>query len=174
MIFKKIFVLAFISTLFLPIFVASANNDDFYFQDKINEGQALFFLINLDKGDKIEIDLEADNEGYFVLFLFDKRPEKSNIEADNSLNEDIYENAVTYDKGNKDHVNYTAEEELIYYIEVALLKKGPDTFTLTSNKNLSRYYLPAIPGYDLLSLSVALLCTSIISILLIKRKTQKK
>ncbi len=170
MIFKKVFALVFISSLFIPIFFVHANDDEFYFQEKANEGQPFFFLINLDKGDEIEIDLEAAKEGYFVLFLFDKRPDKSNINADNSLNEDIYDNAVDYDKGNKAHVNYTAEKELIYYVEVALLKKGPDTFTLTSNKELSRYYLPQIPGYELISLNIAVSLAAIISIVLIKRK----
>lgn len=167
---KKILISTIILFFLLPITAVIAKHDEYVFEDKLNDGGSMFFLVDLSLNETIELTLTPDNDGEFYLFLFDKRPEKANINNDNTLNKDIYDNAVDYDSGDQPHIEYTAEKELVYYIEVILLKNGPDYFTLESSKELSRYYLPAVPGYSLDVLIISLIFSVGVIFLLIKKR----
>ncbi|MHA1669225.1 MAG: Loki-CTERM sorting domain-containing protein [Promethearchaeota archaeon] len=129
--------------------------------DNINNGISVFFLINLNASETIEINVTHTGSGNFELFLFDARPVDSFINYDNTINPEIYNQAINYSVGNNPYINYKVSIHQIYYIQLVLLENGPDTFFLYCNHELVRYYLPSIPGYNvefiLLTLAVSLM-----------------
>lgn len=136
--------------------------------DNVNNGISVFFLVDLNASETIEINVTHTGSGNFELFLFDVRPTNSYIKIDNTLNPEIYNQAINYSTVDNPYINYTVSSLRIYYIQLVLLENGPDTFILHSNYDLVRYYLPSIPGYNL---EIVLLSLSLfITISLIFRK----
>ncbi|MHA1845620.1 MAG: hypothetical protein ACTSWE_15285 [Promethearchaeota archaeon] len=137
--------------------------------EKISESTSAFFLVNLNKGELLEIKVESLEEGVFGLFLFDERPEETYVNFDGTLNNEIFDKTILYDIGKEPKLVYITENTQIYYIQLILLENGPDTYILTSNKELSRYYLPQLPGY-----SVPVLLISVISVMILLMMKFKK
>lgn len=140
--------------------------------DNVNEGISTFFLTSLEAGENLEVNVTHTGSGNFTLFLFDQRPIYSYVRVDKTLDEDIFTLAINYSLVDDPYINYTVSEAKIYYIQVILLDSGPDTFFLDCNRELTRYYIPTIPGYDL-----PVLISSIVSItvlLLLIAKCRKK
>ncbi|NVM17690.1 MAG: hypothetical protein HWN80_08235 [Candidatus Lokiarchaeota archaeon] len=142
--------------------------------DNINDGISVYFLVHLEASENIEINVTHSDNGNFNLFLYDKRPTESFINIDNSLNPDIYDVAINYSIDDNPYINYTVSASKIYYIELILIENGPDTFFFyCSNDELTRYYLPIIPGYEMGFLILTLILTSSLIILFKKRITKK-
>ena len=100
---------------------------------------------------------------------------ESNVKSDKTLNGKIFSNPSVVDHSLDDdpYIHYTANDTIIYYIEIVLVGGGPDTFTLSSNLDLTRYYLPIIPGYQIGFLILSLIITSSLIIFFKKRITKK-
>jgi hypothetical protein len=138
--------------------------------DNINDGISVYFLVSLEADENIIINVTHTGEGNFTLFLYDTRPTESFLNLDNSLNPDIFDVAITYSVDDNPYINYTVTEEKIYYIELILLENGPDTFFFyCNNDELTRYYLPIIPGFQIDLLVLTLILTSSL-IILFKKK----
>lgn len=116
--------------------------------DNINDGISVFFLLDLKAGENIEVNITHNENGNFTLFLFDNRPKESFVNLDKTLRDEIFNEAINYSLSDNPYINYTVSETKIYYIQLILVENGPDTFFLYSNKDLTRYYLPIIPGYQ--------------------------
>ena len=129
--------------LIIPIKVSMA----YQHVDNVNEGISTFFLTSLDAGENIEVNVTHTGSGNFTLFLFDQRPIYSYVNLDKTLDKEIFAVAINYSLVNNPYINYTVTESKIYYIQIILLESGPDTFFLECNRELSRYYIPSIPGY---------------------------
>lgn len=141
--------------------------------DNINDGISVYFLVHLEPGENIEINVTHNDDGNFTLFLYDSRPTESFINIDNSLNPNIFDVAINYSLDNNPYINYTVSESKIYYIELILIENGPDTFFFyCNNDELTRYYLPIIPGYQIGLLILTLILTSSL-IILFKKKIMK-
>ncbi len=147
-----------ISLLMLTIFLVFPINNVLAFThvDKITVSTSVFFLVNLNAGDRIDVSITHEDDGNFYLFLFDERPEETKINLDGKINQEIFRNALAYSLGDQPSINYVAREKKIYYIQVILYENGPDIYTLTCNKELTRYYLPIIPGYPVELVSISL------------------
>jgi hypothetical protein len=117
--------------------------------DSINEGISVYFLTSMNQNSTLEISVTHLNSGTFALFLFDTRPSKDYVNLDKTLNPEIYSVCINYSLANNPYINYSILETKIYYIQLLLLDNGPDTFFLICNVDLTRYYLPIIPGYDI-------------------------
>ncbi|MFX0071800.1 MAG: Loki-CTERM sorting domain-containing protein [Candidatus Hermodarchaeota archaeon] len=156
--FHKFFLIVLIFWLLFPICYALSVERDFKFEDRVNEGASRFFMVDLEEDDELEVELDAREDGFFHIFLFDERPEEDHVNYDKTIDDDIYKEDITHDKGKHPDINYTAEDDQIYYIQVILEKNGPDSYKLEANTKLTRYYLPQIPGYqiELLLLTVGL------------------
>ncbi|MFX0060191.1 MAG: hypothetical protein ACFE85_00740 [Candidatus Hodarchaeota archaeon] len=163
-----------ISVILLFTLIPVSNVFAFEYIDSINDGISIFFLVNLDAGEVIEVNVTHANEGNFTLFLFDRRPNKDYIKFDKSLNEEIFDIAINYSLIENPYINYNATQSKIYYIQLILLENGPDIFSLYCNKDLTRYYLPIIPGYHLKILLFSVLLPVSFIILLKYRKVIKK
>lgn len=138
--------------------------------DNIKDGNYVFFLVDLEVDENLELNLVHTGSGNFTLFLFDTRPDLSYVNDDKSLNENIFTKAMNYSLDDNPYINFTATEPRIYYIEIILVSGGPDTFTLTANKDLTRYYLPIIPGFPLGYLIISLSFVLAIVFILNKKK----
>ena len=121
----------------------------FEYIDNINDGISVYFLVDLEAGENIEINITHTGDGNFTLFLFGSRPTESYVNIDKTLNPSIFQVALNYSIDDNPYINYTALESKIYYIELILIDNGPDTFFLNSNiDELTRYYLPIVPGFQ--------------------------
>jgi hypothetical protein len=159
--------------LVFPITFANAVME-FIHEDKMNNGGSLFFLVELEEDDELEVELEAYHDGYFHLYLFDERPTETHVNYDNTIDTDINKNKITHDSGKNPDINYTAEDDQIYYLQIILTKNGPDLFRLESNEKLSRYYLPQIPGYQIEIIIISIVLTIGVIILLVNKCKLKK
>ena len=138
--------------------------------DNINDGISVYFLVSLEADENIIINVTHTGEGNFTLFLYDSRPTESFLNLDNSLNSDIFDVAISYSIDDNPYINYTVSEDKIYYIELILIENGPDTFFFyCNNDELTRYYLPIIPGFQIDLLVLTLILTSSL-IILFKKK----
>jgi hypothetical protein len=155
--------------LIVPIINVKA----FTYVDYIKNGNYAFFLFDLGAGNSTEISVTHDAIGNFTLFLFDKRPIESYVKNDKSLDNRIFNNVINSSLGDSPYLNFTSPQNKIYYIEVILVGGGPDTYNLTCTKDLTRYYLPIIPGFH----TELLLFSSILSVglilILYKKKIRK-
>jgi len=142
---KKLTWLVLISLLIFCIPKVSA----FEFIDNIEDGISVYFLVSLDDGDNFEVNITHSGTGNFTLFLFDSRPYTSHVNLDNTLNNDIYDVAINYSLSDDPYINYNVSEPHVYYIQILLVENGPDTFFLYCNYELTRYYLPIIPSYNI-------------------------
>ncbi len=142
--------------------------------DNINDGISVYFLVHLEPGENIEINVTHDGGGNFALFLYDSRPTESFINIDKSLNPNIFDVAINFSLDDNPYINYTVSESKIYYIELILIENGPDTFFFyCNNEELTRYYLPIIPGYQISFLILTLILTSTL-IIIYKKKFMRK
>jgi hypothetical protein len=146
----------------------------FTYIDNIKDGNFVFFLVDLEIGENIEFNVTREGSGNFTLFLFNKRPTESNVNNDKTINENIFTNpsTIAYSLDDNPYINFTAPEPKIYYIEIILVSDGPDTFTLICGRDLTRYYLPIIPGFQLTFLIFVILF-SVGFILMIYKKRMK-
>ena len=165
---KKVSLVTLIIFFLFPI----SNISAFTHVDYIKDGNYLFFLFDLEEGNSTEINLIHEESGNFTLFLFNKRPLESYIKNDKTLNQKIFSNPalVNYSIDNNPYINYTAPETNVYYIEIILVSGGPDTFTFTCNKDLTRYYLPIIPGFQIEFIIFALIFSIGLSIIVYKKR----
>ncbi|MFX0074533.1 MAG: hypothetical protein ACFE96_03770 [Candidatus Hermodarchaeota archaeon] len=159
-----------ITILSFMAFIPTVRVFGFEHIDNINNGISVYFLVHLDVGENIEINVTHTGNGNFTLFLYDTRPTESFVNIDNSLNPDIFDTAISYSIDDNPYINYTVSISKIYYIELILLENGPDTFFFYCNQDdLTRYYLPIIPGYNLSFLIITLILTSSLIVLLKKK-----
>ena len=146
----------------------------FEYIDNINDGISVYFLVDLEAGENIEINVTHTGDGNFTLFLFDSRPSQTYVNDDKTLNPIIFQVALNYSVDDNPYINYTVSQSKIYYIELILIDNGPDTFFLVSNiDELTRYYLPIVPGYQIELVILAFVLTTGL-LLLYKMKSMKK
>ena len=142
--------------------------------DNINDGISVYFLVSLEANENIIINVTHTDDGNFALFLYDTRPTESFLNLDNSLKPEIFDVAISYSLDDNPYINYTVSEDKIYYIELILIENGPDTFFFyCSNDELTRYYLPIIPGFQIELLILTIILTSSV-IILFRKKFIKK
>ena len=163
-----------ITLLTIMTLIPTVNVFGFEHIDNINDGISVYFLVHLDIDENIEINVTHSDNGNFVMFLYDTRPTESFVNIDKSLNPDIFDVAIIYSIVDSPYINYTASDSKIYYIELILIENGPDTFFFyCNNDELTRYYLPTIPGYQIGFLILTLILTSSL-IIIYKKKIMKK
>jgi hypothetical protein len=146
----------------------------FEYIDNINDGISVYFLVDLEMGENIELNVTHTGDGNFTLFLFGSRPTQTYVNDDKTLNPNIFQVALNYSIEDNPYINYTVSQSKIYYIELILIDNGPDTFFLRSNiDELTRYYLPIVPGYQIELVIVAFVLTTGL-LLLYKMKSLNK
>ncbi len=139
--------------------------------DNINDGISVYFLVDLEAGENIELNITHTGDGNFTLFIFGSRPTQSYVNDDKTLNPIIFQIALNYSIDDNPYINYTVSQSKIYYIEVILIDNGRDTFFLRSNiDELTRYYLPIVPGFQVELLIISSFLTVGLVLILYKRR----
>jgi len=167
--YKKGLLFGFIIVLLCPIINVAALT----YIDNVKDGNFVFFLVDLEEGNHTDISLIHEENGNFTLFLFNKRPSKSFVKNDKSLDDKIFNHSalVAYSVEDNPNINYTAPETKIYYLEIILVSGGPDTFTLNCDRDLTRYYLPIISGFQLEYLIIVFIFSiGLITLLVYKKR----
>ena len=167
---KKLTGLAVISLLIFCIPKVNA----FEYIDNIENGISVYFLVSLDVGENLEVNITHSGTGNFTLFLFDFRPYTSYVNLENKLTNEIYDVATNYSLSDNPYINYTTSESHIYYIQILLIKNGPDTFFLYCNHELTRYYLPTIPSYNIYLVIITFALMVPLILILINKKLKVK
>ncbi|GAG54560.1 unnamed protein product [marine sediment metagenome] len=90
--------------------------------DNINDGISVYFLVDLEMGENLEINVTHTEDGNFALFLFGSRPTQSFVNDDKTLNPTIFSVALNYSIDDDPYINYTISEPKIYYIELILIE----------------------------------------------------
>ncbi|MFW9897312.1 MAG: Loki-CTERM sorting domain-containing protein, partial [Candidatus Thorarchaeota archaeon] len=134
----------------------------------------VFFLFDLEVGNNTEISVTRNDNGNFTLFLFNKRPIEAYVKGDKTLDNRIFSNVINYSLIDNPYLNFTAPETKVYYIEIILAGGGPDSYTLNCDRDLTRYYLPIIPGYPIGTIIILSVTVVGILILLYKKKILKR
>ena len=143
----------------------------FEYIDNINDGISVYFLVDLEAGENIELNVTHTEDGNFTLFLFGSRPTQTYVNDDKTLNPLIFQEALNYSIEDNPYINYTVSQTKIYYIELILIDNGPDTFFLRSNiDELTRYYLPIVPGFQVELLILSSFLTAGLVLILYKRR----
>ncbi|MFX1405676.1 MAG: hypothetical protein ACFFBW_01870, partial [Promethearchaeota archaeon] len=124
---KKIVI---ISIVLLFTLIPVSNVLTFEHIDNIDDGISVFFLVNLEADEVIEVNVTHANDGNFALFLFDRRPNKDYISFDKTLDEEIFDIAINYSLAENPYIMHNATQSKIYYFQLILLENGPDTFFL--------------------------------------------
>ena len=171
---KKIILFCSLFFLLVPI----VNVKAFIHLDYIKDGNYAFFLFDLQTGNNTQISVTHDGSGNFTLFLFNKRPAKSYVNADKTLSDNIFSSSslVDFSLDDNPYLNYTSPDTKIYYIEIFLVSGGPDAYNLTilpDGYTVTRYYLPIIPGFRLEFILISIISTVGIVILLYKKRLSK-
>lgn len=164
-------------TMMLPVLACKAQDDLFAFsyQDRINTSNSVFFMDAMEAGDTLDVFLSTSGQGEFGLFLFQERPTETFVNFDRSIDPQIYEKAVQYEIGSLNAIEFTADNTQIYYIQIILIEDGPAFYLIQSNRDLTRYYLPMIPGYPVHAIIVAcLFSTGLILLGMRKRRMSIK
>ena len=169
---KKKFLI--IPLLIFMLFVWAPLVKGYEYSDNINEGISVYYLTALDLGETIEVNVTHLGDGNFTLFLFDERPLESYVNFDKTLNKEIFNIAINYSLDENPYLFFNASESKIYYFQLTLLDTGPDTFFIYSDKELTRYYLPIIPGYNLLLLGLMIPLIIGLLVLISKKKIQNE
>jgi len=146
--------------------------------DYIKDGNYAFFLFDLQTGNNTQISVNHDDSGNFTLFLFNKRPVKSYVNADKSLDENVFSNPSLQDFSLDDnpYINYTSPETKIYYVEIILVGGGPDAYNLTilpDGYTVTRYYLPIIPGFPLEFILISIVFAVGITLILFRKRISR-
>ena len=169
---KGMVVLAVFCMIF--ILIPIPNTTAYEFQDKVSDTNSLFFLVALDKDkdNNLLVSITHEGEGNFNMFLFNFRPNKTNVNIDRTFNNEIFGAALVYDGSDTPEINYTHSEDksLIYYLQVVLLDGGPDFFTLQCNLDLVRYYLPSLPGFSIEIMMLSLMISIAVIVIFIKKR----
>ncbi|MHA2001407.1 MAG: hypothetical protein ACTSVU_04865 [Promethearchaeota archaeon] len=151
---------------------------------RLEQNGVRFYVTYLNSSETWSVNCTSTYNGKYYLFLFDERPKSTYILNNNSLDIKVYDDAIAYNNTPVEvfsknlnstvystTLNYTATKYTLYYLEVVLVEGGPDTFLLdSSNKEITPYYIPYIPGYPLEILNLAV----IISLSLILFRKWKK
>ncbi|MBY8981728.1 MAG: hypothetical protein KGD57_02180 [Candidatus Lokiarchaeota archaeon] len=174
--YKKITFLILLSSFLLPMYNVYGQ-PNFIYNDihELDDGETLFYLVDLNITENIQVVLNRLNYGNYSIFLFDSRPINTYIKSDNQLDSRIYsiDSYINHSIGINPYINHTATETKIYYIQIILLNNGSDTFILESTKQLSRYYIPLIPGFPL-ETTIGFTLIALIFVSLIYKKKNKK
>ncbi|TFF87969.1 MAG: hypothetical protein EU548_09505 [Promethearchaeota archaeon] len=168
---------AFILSLILLAYTPSVKGaPDYIFTEpqQISKGAPIFYLFSLNESESVQIHVRSQNSANYSLFLFGSRPTQTYVNPDGSLNPLIFSHSVFSNITVSPFLNYTALPSSgikLYYLEVILLNESSDLFYIDSTIELSRYYIPQIPGFPLpLTVGIIVGSTALISFLLLKKK----
>lgn len=132
-----------IAFLLLPATLARADAQP----ENLYTGSSAFYVFSLEANSTVQISLNHSGNGDFKLYLLIAAPTSEQINENSSAIIGDY----SFDRL---QVVYTTNYTRMFFVQVKLVSNGPDVFWLTSTRDgdtleLTRYYLPQIPGFPI-------------------------
>lgn len=167
--------------------IASASNSAAYTEQfQLEQSTARYYVATLHENDTWVLSCAAVYKGVFHLFIFDERPKADFFNEDGQLDDEITKVAVAYNNTPIEifsitlndtisfiSLEFKASKSMMYYLEIACVQSGPDTFMLNSSHEIQPYFIPFIPGFPVditLYFSLFTVCV----IIVIRKNKQKK
>ena len=141
---------------FIPV-QASEDPDSYTDTFPLQTFDFRMYVVSLKLGDNLIVNVSSVADGDFDLFLFNTRPKEAYVSRD-GYDLEIFnpEWTLQYDvtPGNSiSTINFTASDpnypEALYFLQVVLIDRGPDSYILEANYTMELYFIPFIPGYPL-------------------------
>ena len=139
------------------------------------------YVVSLELNDTLIVNITSVAEGDFDLFLFSTRPKESFVSRE-GYNDEIFNPNLTLDYDISvdlpfSMINFTADNPdypaALYFIQVVLINRGPDSYILEANHLMELYFIPFIPGFPVYVIAgVSILTVGVIFIH--KRKSMIK
>ena len=163
----------------IPMVFATEGDDDFTDSFPLQTFDSRMYVVSLNISEVFVVNVTAVADGEFDLFLFSTRP-KENLVTREGYDPEIF-NTVTgttlaYDNstGPFAEITYTPSNPnyttALYYIQVVLIDRGPDSYNLVSTHDLELYFIPFIPGYPIWVIA----CVSVITFGLVFLKIKRR
>jgi hypothetical protein len=141
-------------------------------QFRLEQGATRYYVTTLDVNETWKIDVTSVYEGIFEIYLYSERITEYTYQyeavASNNSGIKIFSTSLN-DTVNFVSANYTAKVKQMYYLEIVLVKNGPDTFVLKSSHSVQTYFIPFIPGYPI---EIIMIC-GVFTIFILIRKFRK-
>jgi hypothetical protein len=131
--------------------------------EALETGNTAFFLCAVNTSQTLEINLTHSGSGNFTMYLLFNRPIDTNMVGNVILEQDA---------SNEPSISHTVSTTKIYYVQINLVSTGPDIFTLSCSHELTRYYLPQIPGFPLEIIFISLISGFALIFILHKKKVK--
>ncbi len=149
-------VLVLFTSTFLPVL---ATEDGDYYTDTfpLQTYDFRMYVVSLELGDNLVVNVTSVADGDFDLFLFSTRPKEAYVSRD-GYDLEIFnpEWTLQYDvtpDSSVSSINFTANDPdypiALYFIQVVLIDRGPDSYILEANHSMYLYFIPFIPGYPI-------------------------
>jgi len=135
------------------------------FQDAfpLQQFDSRFYICHLEASESITLDLKCAFKGEFDIFIFTNRPTETYV-TPGGYDPQIFTNSLTENisLGKYSHLEYTSPSADIIYIQIVLIDNGTDTYYLNSTKVLELYFIPFIPGFSPIILSISVFITVVV------------
>ena len=158
---KYLLIIGIILTLtssMIPMVLATGGGDNYTDSFPLQTFDSRMYVVSLEIWENFTVNVTAVADGEFDLFLFSTRP-KENLVSREGYDPEIFNNVtgttleydnstgpfaeITYTPSNP---NYTTA---LYYVQVVLIDRGPDSYLLEATHEMQLYFIPFIPGYSI-------------------------
>ena len=145
--------LVLLSSAFLP--VHASEDPDYTDTFPLQTFDFRMYVVSLKLGDNLIVNVTSVADGDFDLFLFSTRPKEAFISRE-GYDLEIFNPEWTLDYNVSvglpfSSINFTADNpdypNELYYLQVVLIDRGPDSYVLEANYPMELYFIPFIPGY---------------------------
>ena len=153
---------ALLVLLFSSFAAVNASEDPEYYTDSfpLQTFDFRMYVVSLQLNDTLIVNVTSVADGDFDLFLFSTRPMEAYVSRDGYDSEITNpERTLEYDvtQGSPfSSINFTADNpdypNELYYLQVVLYDRGPDSYILEANQEMELYFIPFIPGYPILAI----------------------
>jgi hypothetical protein len=156
------FILVIVSLLVLLVssFVAvhaTEGSDNYTDSFPLQTYDFRMYVVTLNLNDTLIVNVTSVADGDFDLFLFSTRPKQSFVSRE-GYDSEIYNPNITLAFDNStgvpfSSINFTANNSdypvALYFVQVVLIDRGPDSYILKANHAMEIYFIPFIPGYQI-------------------------
>ncbi|MHA1819810.1 MAG: hypothetical protein ACTSU2_10645 [Promethearchaeota archaeon] len=155
--------------------VASAESPVFKDSFSLQTYDSRFYITYLNASEILELNLSSKFEGRFDIFIYDERPMQTYVTL-NGYDNRIFNVSVAYNTSTslEKSLVYNASKDGFYYVQIVCIENGPDSYILQSNKELTLYFIPFVPGYSPVGLIISIFLSTIYLVQRLKGKFLKK
>ncbi len=139
-----------------PMVIATGGEGNYTDSFPLQTFDFRMYVVSLVINETFTVNVTAVADGEFDLFLFSTRPQESYVSRD-GYNPEIFtaESTLAFNDapGPFSEISYTPSNPnytiALYYVQVVLIDRGPDSYILEASHQMELYFIPFIPGYPI-------------------------